>query len=244
MSVSKVVANGQLKLQEILLSIKPESPKRTYQIKNFTWLTVGDKARFKHVALAGITLLVILAITYPVMRIPILNDSIASFIAKGIQALLTALGVKGNFISILTIGVVVLLIAWRNNVKSVVGIGPVDLILNLPYYALREELMFRTGSEDWTFWQKVRSCISFGLMHFTMIIVPIGACIALMVAGAILMTVYTSALKTGNNKHATVEAALVHTSYNALIILVLIGSLFWTLIQALIISIQLLMMLK
>lgn len=89
--------------------------------------------------------------------------------------------------------------------------------------AAREELWFRAGAESWTTWQRVRSCIGFGLVHVVNMFYPITSIAVLMLVGGVFMFVYLRAYKrTGSTKLATLESTSFHATYNRFAFLYLI----------------------
>lgn len=78
--------------------------------------------------------------------------------------------------------------------------------------AHQEEKWFRSGAENWTTWQRIVSCLSFGLCHIINIIYPIVTLLLLSVVGAVFMTVY---LKEYRRSHDTYRATLASTKLHA-----------------------------
>ena len=118
----------------------------------------------------------------------------------------------------------ILMVLWRDTVFNTYGMFAGDFIDKLPGYAMREEIIFRAASEHWTFLQKIRACFTFGLMHVTMVVVPVGIAVALAFSAAMLMVVYLNSLKkSGDVETALKEAALVHTLYNITALLIALG---------------------
>ena len=88
----------------------------------------------------------------------------------------------------------------------------------LPLFAMAEERMFRQGAEGWTRWHRVRRTIEFGLIH-AVIGIPIGVALALAVGGASFMWAYLREFRrTGDQARAVLESTAAHTTYNAIIL--------------------------
>jgi hypothetical protein len=89
------------------------------------------------------------------------------------------------------------------------------IILRTHEAALDEEQWFRSGAENWTFWQRVRSCLAFGSYHVVNIIMPLTTLCALSFGGAVIMLVYLREYRrSGSTERATLVAARFHAVYN------------------------------
>ena len=92
------------------------------------------------------------------------------------------------------------------------------LIPALPLFAYAEERIFRAGAQRWTRPARAVKVVQFGLIH-ALIGVPIGVALALSVGGAYFMAVYLRAYRsTGSATEATYESTRAHTTYNAVIV--------------------------
>ena len=92
------------------------------------------------------------------------------------------------------------------------------LIPALPLFAYAEERIFRAGAQRWTRPARVVKVVQFGLIH-ALIGVPIGVALALSVGGAYFMAVYLRAYRsTASVTEATYESTRAHTTYNAVIV--------------------------
>ena len=86
--------------------------------------------------------------------------------------------------------------------------------------ALYEEQAFREGSENWTFWQRVRSCFAFGAIHQTNLFYPLATILPLALGGGLFMAVYLHVYrKTHFRRAAVLEATLWHRVYNRMALL-------------------------
>jgi hypothetical protein len=95
---------------------------------------------------------------------------------------------------------------------------------------LHEEQLFREGSEHWSMWQRVRTCVVFGLIHFANLIYPVAVLIPLMAGAAFFMGAYLRRYRqTGDRTQAVLEASALHYTYNrlALSAAVVIGPLYF-----------------
>ena len=92
------------------------------------------------------------------------------------------------------------------------------LIPALPLFAYAEEQMFRRGAEHWSRRRRALKVVQFGLVH-TFIGIPVGTAIALSVGGAYFMHTYLREYAvSGSANEATMESARAHTTYNGIIV--------------------------
>ncbi|HSX39932.1 MAG TPA: hypothetical protein VLI92_05075 [Candidatus Saccharimonadales bacterium] len=221
--VGVLVGRGQNWLATQFLSIKPaktESAKKVSGVQ-YNWNLFWKSLRLHHWFYALFALTCAVSLSIVVIKIPGFNYSIVRIVDIIPQAIFKYIlhDNKTVTLSTTTIVMFVLLISWRKNVGSIYGIGPANLANNLPWFAMREELDFRAGSEQWNTKERLRACLSFGLMHFTMIIVPIGVALILSLTGFILMFVYLRSYSQNHSvKKALKDSATVHTLYNLLAI--------------------------
>jgi hypothetical protein len=81
--------------------------------------------------------------------------------------------------------------------------------------ALNEEQWFRSGSENWTYSQRIIGCLSFGFCHVINLIYPVVSLLVLSAAGAVLMAVYLAEYRrTRDVERATLASAKLHAVYN------------------------------
>lgn len=95
--------------------------------------------------------------------------------------------------------------------------------------ALREEQMFRSGSEHWSWLQKIQASMVFGVAHIVNFWYSFAAGIALSVTGFGFLLVYTYYYrKTHDQIIATSASTIVHAVYNTIIITAVVAILaFW-----------------
>jgi len=91
--------------------------------------------------------------------------------------------------------------------------------------AVLEEQTFREGSENWTTWQRCRSCIAFGLIHLGNLFYPLASVLPLALGGALFMAVYLRKYhQTKSRRLAVLSAAVWHRTYNRLALAVMVVS--------------------
>jgi hypothetical protein len=89
--------------------------------------------------------------------------------------------------------------------------------------ALREELTFRAGSEDWKWRQRLTSNVLFGAVHLLNLYVPLAAVFSLSTGGWWFMSVYRNSYKKTHSRIVAIqESAAVHAAHNTLVIFVLL----------------------
>lgn len=91
--------------------------------------------------------------------------------------------------------------------------------------ALMEEVDFRYGSEDWTTWQRVKSCVAFGFAHIMNLIVAFATLGSLAIIGGVFMWIYLRHIKMGDSPQKAIQtAARFHADYNTAAIFILVSS--------------------
>lgn len=116
-----------------------------------------------------------------------------------------------------------------SQLMTIIGIVGV-LVLSIAIVALRspdstrrfiyivahdEEKCFRSGSENWTPWQRFVSCVSFGSCHVVNIIYPLLTLAVLSLVGAAFMAAYLGEhRRSGDVYRATLAATKLHARYN------------------------------
>lgn len=81
--------------------------------------------------------------------------------------------------------------------------------------AVSEELWFRAGCERWTWGQRVYSCVTFGFLHLTNLVIPLSIALVLTCGGAVFMWVYLREYKrTQCVTVATLASSRFHAMYN------------------------------
>lgn len=82
--------------------------------------------------------------------------------------------------------------------------------------AMLEEQWFRMGAENWTWKQRVYSCLAFGFVHIFNFIYPVASLLVVgVVVGGVAMAVYLREYtRSGDTRLATLAAAKFHRTYN------------------------------
>ncbi|MDB5185330.1 MAG: hypothetical protein JWN38_1138 [Candidatus Saccharibacteria bacterium] len=96
--------------------------------------------------------------------------------------------------------------------RAQVSVGGIGFLNSM---SVLEEQWFREGSENWTPWQRFRSCVSFGFAHMANLYYPFCTILPLSLCGYVFMRVYLRDIKRAHNREqAVLAAALVHRVYN------------------------------
>jgi hypothetical protein len=92
--------------------------------------------------------------------------------------------------------------------------------------ALNEEQAWREGAENWSPWQRFRSCLSFGLIHQPSLIYVFGMFVPHMIMGGVFMCIYLNNYRRNQRRRTAVLAASVfHRVYNRVALSVVLVSL-------------------
>ncbi len=125
------------------------------------------------------------------------------------------LGVNDRIAAILAI--VVQYVLFYQLVRAIEKVG------GLNNAALREEEMFRVGSENWNWLQRLKANFLFGAIHLMNLFVPLAAVIGLSTGGWWFMWVYRKTYaKSGSRVQALQQSAAVHSAHNELAFKVLL----------------------
>lgn len=206
---------------------------------NFTWKRFRTVLTWRVLLFASLEAILALGLAIWLFQVPMLNisilDLIARLIAGGITLLVHASAVIEQDIYLRVWSIeLACLILLRKRMPTVIG-NFHKVFQNLPNAALREEWAFRAHAERWSWGQRIRSCLSFGLIHMTMLVVPLAAVIVIGVGGAVLMSIYLRTYqRTKSVTRSALRAATYHATYNLAILSVslagLVGYLLWALV--------------
>ena len=154
--------------------------------------------------------------------VPGLNQSVVSLLTRGLETFLPTGWATIAAWVVGTTGVFLLMRSFTSYTPSQIhlhslkatGCGVYDTILS---FALIEEQAFRSGSEKWSWRERARASVCFGLLHITNIWYSFPAGIALSVTGFGFLLVYLWYYRKYRSQTiATAAAATVHTLYNVI----------------------------
>ena len=193
-------------------------PRLVTEIEN-----AGYFSRRKFSILAVGLIIMTIATIKMLLFVPGLNQSVVSLLTRGLETFLPA--------------------GWATGAAWVVGTAGVFLMGNFTNYtpsqrflhktratrceayntllllALWEEQAFRSGSEKWSWRERVRASVCFGAIHVVNIWYSFAAGIALSVTGFGFLLVYLWYYRKYRNQIvATGAAATVHTLYNVIVL--------------------------
>jgi hypothetical protein len=95
------------------------------------------------------------------------------------------------------------------------------LIIALPLLVMREEQIFRAGSEDRTPAQRVGRGVVFGMAH-ALVGIPIGVALALSIGGWYFTLMYLRGWRAGGPDAALLESGRAHLAYNLTIVAIIL----------------------
>ena len=184
----------------------------------FNWTIFKKNFRIRHALLAIFSVLIAIGGI-------ILMETLIPFTEYSLLSGLSAL-VNGGFEKIagkpapdiivfaINIGIFLLLISNTKDMKNIIQ-GNVIMSKGIPKWAMKEEIAFRSGSENWNPIQRLMASFSFGSLHMINIIYPIAAIFALTMCGLLFTAIYRYEYKrTESVTLALREAAMVHTTHN------------------------------
>ena len=230
-AASKVALWIPREIQRTLKRFMPEQPYVPPEVE-INWSDFKRQVRWWHFAIALASILTVIALVVLLIEIPVMSISLLSIFTDVVDAFADL--ILGRDVDVSRIIFLVILFSFIFLRYTLVSReeGKPSLLSALPAYAMREEREYRAGSEKWSLIDKIRACTIFGLMHLSMIIVPLGVAIALSVAGAICMAVYLAAYKRGSSvEGALIQAAVVHTAHNLFALALMYGIVVYGAIQ-------------
>jgi membrane protein len=172
-------------------------------------------------AVAAVLIAMTIAAVKALLLIPGLDSSVVNLLTRGFATFLPRGWATGTAWTVGVAGVF-LIGDFTNYTKQqkflhslkATGCGVYDTLL---LFALMEEQAFRSGSEKWSWRERVRASVCFGLLHITNIWYNFSAGIALSVTGFGFLLVYLWYYRKYRSQIiATATAATVHALYNAI----------------------------
>lgn len=167
------------------------------------------------------------------LQLPVLNFSVVKLLALCFESILPSIWAT------VAAWVVGLAVVFRLGTFVALNHGQVELN-SLPatrfkpfnfvlLFALIEELVFRSGSEKWTWPQRIRASMMFGIVHIANIWVSFAMGVALGMAGFGFMLVYHWYYRKAKYQIlATSAAAMTHAIYNIMVLAILaVGLVAW-----------------
>jgi hypothetical protein len=215
----KALARIQQGFNDRLFALNPNYGKMHRDIV-FDWHEFRKYVRFRHIYKAVILVIMALSIHFTLSNmLPWARNTVISSIAGGLNFSLQFLfQTDADFTFFTTIVVIaVFLLSFRYVDSYYWKLGELDD--GFSQVAMREEIVFRKGSERWNLQQKAASCFSFGALHVGTLIVPFTAVVTLTFMGAAFMYIYHRAYQKHHSQRLSLkESAAVHMAYNIIVV--------------------------
>ncbi len=208
----------------------------------FIWpqrvVETGRKHVFRTRNLAFVSLTLLLAtmgMIYLLLQVPFLDQSVVKLMTRGFETFIPTGWTTGaawtvGMVCMMSIGSFTNHDYLQRKLQSLPATkyGVYNFVLMA---ALWEEQAFRSGSEKWSWPQRVRASLICGVIHITNIWYSMAAGIALGLTGfGFLLVYHWYYQKTKNQAIATAASATIHAAYNmmalALIVVVIPVSIF------------------
>ena len=208
----------------------------------FVWPQLVVEASRKHVFrtrnLAFVSLTLLLAtigMIYLLLQVPFLDQSVVKLMTRGFETFIPTGWATGAAWTVGMVGAMSIgsftnhdYLQRKLQALPATKYGIYNFVLMA---ALWEEQAFRSGSEKWSWSQRVRASLIFGVIHITNIWYSMAAGVALGLTGFGFLLVYHWYYQnTKNQVVATAASATVHAVYNmmalALIVVVIPVSIF------------------
>lgn len=185
---------------------------------------IGDARYFDQrwlTAIATVLIIVTIATIKVLLMIPGLDSSVVELLTSIFETFLPARWATGAAWVAGAVGIFLIgdFTNYTKKQKSLHGLkatgcGVYDTLL---LFALLEEQAFRSGSEKWSWRERVRASVCFGLLHITNIWYSLAAGVALSATGFGFLLVYLWYYRKYHSQIvATAAATTLHTLYNVI----------------------------
>ena len=185
---------------------------------------IGDARYFDQrwlTAIATVLIIVTIATIKVLLMIPGLDSSVVELLTRGFATFLPLTWATGAAWVAGAVGVFLIgdFTNYTKKQKSLHGLkatrcGVYDTLL---LFALLEEQAFRSGSEKWSWRERARASVCFGLLHITNIWYSLAAGVALSATGFGFLLVYLWYYRKYRSQVvATAAAMTLHTLYNVI----------------------------
>ena len=199
----------------------------------FVWpqlvVAIGRKhLRTRCLAIAAAALLVAtIGLVFLLLQVPFLDQSAVTLLTRGFEAFIPRGWATGaawtvGMVSVMSIGSVTNYDYTQRDLQSIPATRSklFDFVLMV---ALQEEQLFRSGSEQWSWPQRIRASMIFGIVHITNIWYSLAAGLALGLTGfGFLLVYHWYYRRTQSQLVATAASATVHAIYNMMALVLII----------------------
>lgn len=199
----------------------------------FVWPQLVVEASRKHfrtrnLALVSLTLLLAtVGMIQLLLQVPFLDQSVVKLMTRGFETFIPTGWAKVASLTVGTVGTMAIgSFTNHDSIQRELQSRPATKyrVYNFVLMAaLREEQAFRSGSEKWSWSQRVRASLIFGVIHITNIWYSMAAGIALGLTGFGFLLVYQWYYRrTRDQVVATAASATVHAVYNMMVLALII----------------------
>lgn len=228
-------------IAKVLGWVRPKNTNTTYVFPAMAHQSVRVMGpRFRTLVGIAFALIVVTIVTISIlMQVPVLQLSVVKVLTNLFELFLPStiasiLAWVVGIIAALSLGSFIHLTPQQKQLDTLPATRSkfYTLILRL---ATWEEIVFRAGAENWTWWQRIRMSLMFGFIHITNIWYSLAAGIALSLTGFGFMLVYLWAYKKYKQQwYATSVSSVLHALYNIVALSLVAIVLGWSAIDFLI----------
>ena len=218
-------------MAKFLNKTMPPDPKAVFVWPQLVVETGKMHFRTRNLALlASAILLATIGMIALLLQVPFLDQSVVKLMARGLETFIpsgwaTAAAWIVGMVGTIAIG------GFTNHTHAQRMLQSVPATKRKVYNillmaALWEEQAFRSGSEEWSWPQRVRASVIFGAIHITNIWYSLAAGVALGLTGFGFLLVYQWYYrKTRNQIVATAASTTVHALYNSIVLVLIVVAL-------------------
>lgn len=225
-------------LATVIDIVMPPDPKPMFMWPHFVATTHRRYFKGYYLHLIAASLLIItVGLVILLHRIPLLQESVLSVLTAILEQILPSSWATAIAI-LYGVTIMVLFGSFIHTTPLQRALDEIPIQTSVVYRfllwaALREEQLFRSGSERWSWLQKIQASLAFGVAHIVNIWYSFAAGIALSVTGFGFLLVYTYYYrKTHSQAIATSASTIVHAMYNTIALVALVVALaFWLIEQ-------------
>lgn len=206
----------------------PPDPKPAFVWPHLVATTSRKHLHALNLALVALTLLALtIGLIFLLLQVPFLDQSVVKLMTRGFETFIPKGWATGaawtvGMVGTMSIG------SFTNHDYVQRGLQSIPATRHKLYNfvlmaALWEEQAFRSGSEKWSWLQRVRASLIFGAIHITNIWYSLAAGIALGVTGfGFLLVYHWHYQRTHSQLVATAASATVHAMYNMMALTLLV----------------------
>jgi hypothetical protein len=209
-----------MKVAKVILRLNPQQVFKVDTVPQFSWKEYKDELSLVSILIALSSATLAYSTWFlGVRHLPGAQVSIMTLVLSSVNYVIqVVMSSSQDFTDWLIRAFIILLIVFPKKIPSVIGNLP-EVTTGLPKFAMLEECAFRRNAESWTVIERIKACVSFGILHFLMIVVPLGFLPILTICGGIFMGCYLMRFRATCSQNAAIKfAATVHTTYNIFVL--------------------------